>query len=122
MAAAVRYPLTIFYDASCPACVAQMGRLERRDVQARLVLVDCSAADFDETVLAGLPIRHEDLMTAIHARDAHGRWFSGIEVLERAHAAVGRDAVAGIWGSRMLRPMLRRLYAGVARHRHALPR
>jgi predicted DCC family thiol-disulfide oxidoreductase YuxK len=122
MPRAVRYPLTIFYDASCPVCVAQMSRVGRRDVLGRLVLVDCSAADFDETVLAGLPIRRADLMTAIHARDAHGRWFSGIEVLELANAAVGRDAVAGIWGSRMLRPMLRRLYAWVARHRHAFPR
>ena len=122
MAAAVRYPLTIFYDASCPLCVAQMGRLERRDVQGRLVLVDCSAADFDETVLAGLPIRRRDLMTAIHARDAHGRWFSGIEVFELANAAVGRDAMAGIWGSRTLRPLLARLYARVARHRHVFPR
>lgn len=103
-------------------CVAQMARLKRRDVQGRLVLVDCSAADFDETVLAGLPIRREDLMSAIHARDAHGRWFSGIQVFELAYSALGRDAAAGIWGSRTLRPLLARLYAWVARHRHAVPR
>jgi predicted DCC family thiol-disulfide oxidoreductase YuxK len=122
MAADVRYPLTVFYDASCPMCSAEMRALKRRDAQGRLILVDCSAPDFDETVLAGVPIRRADLMTAIHARDAHGRWFSGIEVFELAYGAVGLDVLAGFWGSRILRPVLDRVYPWVARHRQFLSR
>jgi predicted DCC family thiol-disulfide oxidoreductase YuxK len=122
MAATIRYPLTIFYDASCRMCVAQVRRLKRRDAQGRLELVDCSSAQFDETVLAGLPLRRADLMAVIHARDAHGRWYSGVDVFELAYRAVGREAAAGIWANRALRPLLARLYARVARHRHAIPR
>jgi len=122
MAAPARFPLTIFYDASCPLCAGEMHALKRRDAHGRLELVDCSAPDFDESVLAGLPIKREDLMTLIHARDAHGRWFAGIEVFELAYGAVGLDVMSGFWGSRMLRPVLNRIYPWVARHRQALSR
>jgi predicted DCC family thiol-disulfide oxidoreductase YuxK len=122
MAATARFPLTIFYDASCPMCAGEMQLLKRRDAHGRLELVDCSAPDFDESVLAGLPIRRQDLMTLIHARDAHGRWFAGIEVFELAYGAVGLDVIAGFWGSRALRPLLTRIYPWVARHRQVLPR
>ncbi len=118
----MRYPLTIFYDASCRMCATEMEALKRRDVHGRLELVDCSAPDFDETVLAGLPLRREDLMTAIHARDAHGRWSSGVEVFELAYGAVGLDVLAGFWGSRALRPVLERVYPWIARHRQFLSR
>lgn len=114
------YPLTIFYDASCPMCAREMRGLKARDRGGRLELVDCSAPDFDQTVLAGTPIRREDLMTLIHARDAHGRWLIGPEVLNAAYAAAGYEAIARIWGSRRLRPLLDRLYRWVARNRHLL--
>lgn len=119
---AVRFPLTIFYDASCPMCAGEMHALKRRDAHGRLELVDCSAPDFDESVLAGLPIRREDLMNLIHARDAHGTWFSGIEVFEHAYGAVGLDIMAGFWRSRALRPLLNRIYPWIARNRQALSR
>jgi predicted DCC family thiol-disulfide oxidoreductase YuxK len=116
----LRYPLTIFYDASCALCAGEMRALKARDTAARLELVDCSAADFDDTVLAGTLIRREELMTLIHARDAHGRWLVGVEVLAAAHGAVGRRAVADFWGNRTLRPLLERLYSWIARHRQLL--
>jgi predicted DCC family thiol-disulfide oxidoreductase YuxK len=116
----VRFPLTVFYDASCRLCAGEMESLKRRDAHGRLELVDCSAPDFDEAVLAGLPIRRKDLMARIHARDAHGRWFVGVQVFEIACGAVGRDAMAGIWGNRALRPALERIYPWIARHRQLL--
>jgi predicted DCC family thiol-disulfide oxidoreductase YuxK len=118
----MRFPLTVFYDASCPMCATEMNALKRRDADERLILVDCSAADFDESVLAGLPLRREDLMARIHARDAHGRWFSGVEVFEIVYGAVGMDVMAGLWGSRALRPVLDRTYHWIARHRQLLSR
>src|SRR5689334_24910211 len=87
----ILYPLTVFYDASCPMCASEMHALKARDAEGRLELVDCSAADFDETVLAGTCIRREELMTLIHARDAHGRWFVGVDVLEIAYRIAGLD-------------------------------
>ena len=93
----IRYPLTVFYDASCPLCAGEMRALKSRDQDGKLQLVDCSAADFDESVLAGVAIRRHDLMALIHARDAHGRWYVGVDALEQAYAAAGREALAGFW-------------------------
>jgi len=118
----MRYPLTVFYDASCPMCASEMHALKARDAEGRLALVDCSAADFDETVLAGTCIRREDLMTLIHARDAHGRWFVGVDVFEIAYGIARLETIAGIWGSRVLRPVLARLYPWIAKNRQLLSR
>lgn len=118
----MRFPLTIFYDASCPMCATEMHALKSRDADGRLILMDCSAPEFDESVLGGLPIRRSDLMTLIHARDAHGRWFVGIDVFEIAYRAAGLETLAGFWGNRRLRPLLSRVYPWIARHRQALSR
>ncbi|MGQ0547506.1 MAG: thiol-disulfide oxidoreductase DCC family protein [Betaproteobacteria bacterium] len=118
----IRYPLTIFYDASCPLCASEMHALKARDRAGKLELVDCAAPDFDESVLSGLPIRRSDLMTLIHARDAHGRWLRGVDVLAAAYGAVGLEASARIWANGCLRPLWRRLYPLVARNRQVLSR
>jgi predicted DCC family thiol-disulfide oxidoreductase YuxK len=81
------YPFTIFYDASCAMCASEMRALKARDRAGRLELVDCSAPDFDDTVLAGTTIWREDLATQVHGRDAHGTWFFGDDVLGIAYAA-----------------------------------
>jgi predicted DCC family thiol-disulfide oxidoreductase YuxK len=122
MRPAPHYPLTVFYDASCPMCAAEMHALKSSDARGRLRLVDCSAADFDHSVLAGLAITREDLMRLIHVRDARGRWFVGVEAFEHAYRAAGLETLAGWWGSRKLRPLLSRLYPWIARHRQLLSR
>jgi len=118
----VRYPLTVFYDASCPMCASEMHLLKDRDVEGRLALVDCSAPEFDENELLGDGLRRRDLMGLIHARDAYGRWFVGLDVFELAYGAAGLPAMARFWGRARLRPWLRRLYASVAHHRQLLSR
>ena len=82
---AIRYPLTVFYDASCPMCASEMRALKDRDRDAQLDLVDCSARDFDDTVLAGTGITRADLMARLHARDAHGRWLVALDAIEAAY-------------------------------------
>jgi predicted DCC family thiol-disulfide oxidoreductase YuxK len=118
----ILYPLTVFYDASCPMCASEMHALKARDALGRLELVDCSAADFDETVLAGTCIRREELMALIHARDAHGRWFVGVDVFAIAYRIAGLETLAGVWGSRKLRPALVRIYPWIAKNRQLLSR
>jgi predicted DCC family thiol-disulfide oxidoreductase YuxK len=119
---AVRYPLTVFYDASCPMCAAEMHALRERDADGRLALVDCSAAAFSDEGLRAEGITREKLMTLIHARDARGRWLVGPDCFAALYAAVGLHVPARIWGSRRLRPLLSRLYPWIARHRQLLSR
>jgi predicted DCC family thiol-disulfide oxidoreductase YuxK len=110
----VRYPLTVFYDASCPMCATEMHALKRRDRNGRLTLVDCSAPEFDENELLGDGLKRRDLMGLIHARDAHGRWFVGVDVLALAYDAAGLRRMSRFWRSARL---LRRLYPWAARYR-----
>jgi predicted DCC family thiol-disulfide oxidoreductase YuxK len=119
---ALHYPLTVFYDASCPLCAREMQALRQRDRHDRLELVDCSAPDFDDEGLLAEDITREKLMRLIHVRDAYGRWLVGVAGLEATYRAVGRDRAASFWGSRHLHPLLRPLYAWVARHRRTLSR
>jgi predicted DCC family thiol-disulfide oxidoreductase YuxK len=92
------YPLTVYFDATCPLCVAEMGAMRARDAAGRLNLVDCSPAGF-----AGGPAPREALMTAMHAVDAGGRVLSGVPAIRACRAAVGLPA-----GGFTARPAARR--------------
>jgi predicted DCC family thiol-disulfide oxidoreductase YuxK len=118
----IRYPLTVFYDASCPMCASEMHALKERDRDGRLALVDCSAAEFDENALLGDGLRRRDLMELIHARDACGRWLVGVDAFEVIYRVAGLEAAARVWGSPRLRPLLSRIYKWIARYRQPLSR
>lgn len=118
----IRYPLTVFYDASCPMCATEMHALRQRDCHGRLELVDCSAPDFDDTGFLAAGVHRQDLMTLIHAHDAYGRWLIGIDCFEAIYRAVGLDAASRVWGHPLLHPLLRRIYPWIARHRQRLSR
>jgi len=116
---ALRYPVTVYYDASCPMCAAEMHALKKRDGHGRLTLVDCSAPGFPDQVEG---VSRQAMMERIHARDADGVWRVGVEVFEAAYRAVGLTWTARLWGNRFLRPMWDRLYPWIARHRRLLSR
>jgi predicted DCC family thiol-disulfide oxidoreductase YuxK len=116
------YPLTLYYDAGCPLCLAEMTALKRSDHRGRLRLVDCSAADFadPDSIADGRPVAA--LMHRMHARDASGRWWVGIPAFAVAYGAVGVDGVSRFFADPRWRPVTDRLYAWVADHRQGLSR
>ena len=117
----LQYPLTVFYDASCPLCATEMHALKARDRDGLLELVDCSGASFDAADL-GLPVTRAALMERIHARDGDGRWLTGVDVFEAAYGAAGLKKVARFWSSAKLRPVLVFIYPWIARNRQRLSR
>lgn len=122
MNASVRYPLTVFYDASCPMCASEMHALRDLDTRGRIELVDCSAPSFRDTLLRKEGVTREALMELIHARDANGRWLIGIDCFEAVYRAAGLERTARVWGSPKLRPVLSKIYPWIARHRQLLSR
>jgi predicted DCC family thiol-disulfide oxidoreductase YuxK len=122
MNTAVAFPLTVYYDGSCPLCSSEMHALKTADGDKKLLLVDCSRPDFDDRPFAADGVTRAAMARLIHARDATGRWLVGPEVFEAAYAAAGFPMMARLWGSRRLRPLWDRLYPWVARHRRLLSR
>ncbi|GAB2491030.1 thiol-disulfide oxidoreductase DCC family protein [Arenimonas alkanexedens] len=114
------WPLLIYYDASCPLCREEMHALKAYDASAHLTLVDASAPGFTDAELNAAGIPQAELMRLIHARDAAGRWFIGVEVFELAYTAAGLPGMAALWGNPRLRPFWNRVYPWIARLRQPL--
>ena len=109
-------PITVYYDASCGLCSAEIEALKSRDAGGRMRLVDCSAADF----VAPEGATREALMSRIHAKEASGAWLRGVDVFAAVYEAAGFPRVARLYRSRRLRPLLDRAYPWIADHRRLL--
>lgn len=114
--------LVIYYDRSCPLCVAEMETLKGADQQARLALVDCSASGFSDAAAAAKGISAAEMLAALHVRDDAGRWYRGVEAFEQIYAILGIESIAKWLRKPWLKPWLERLYPVIARHRQFLSR
>jgi predicted DCC family thiol-disulfide oxidoreductase YuxK len=114
----ITYPLTIYYDASCPLCRTEMHTIKETDFENKLILVDCSNENFNEPAFC--PTTKAVMMERIHAVDAAGQWIKGVYVFEIAYKAAGFNKLGQFWGSKTLRPLLSRAYPFIADNRHWL--
>ncbi len=72
----ILFPLTVFYDGSCPVCSREIAHYRTLSRSDRLHFIDISAASFDAEVLG---LAQSELMKAMHAQDAAGRLYRGVE-------------------------------------------
>ena len=112
----VAYPLTLYYDGSCRLCSAEIHHLKSRDAASRLALIDCSPDNF-----TGGPAPRQALMNAIHAVDAAGQLYVGIDTFRAAYAAAGLPWVRTMLCLPVLSGMARRAYPVLVRNRYRLP-
>ncbi len=112
--------LTVYFDASCALCQREMAVIRLHDVAQRLAWVDCSAADFDDAPLRAAGVTRADMMASLHLQDAAGAWITGVDAFALLHRTVGMTGIARLWGGKLTRPVMRRLYPLVARHRQWL--
>ena len=115
-AATVQYPITIFYDASCPLCMREVTILKRYDHANQIHLIDCSPKDFATVEGYG----REAMMRLIHSRDAAGQWLVGAPVFAAAYRASGFASIASLWGNARLQPFWRVVYPWIADNRMLL--
>lgn len=113
------YPLTIYYDASCPLCNGEMRNLMLRNADGLLQFVDASPADFTSPLTG---IAREDLMNLLHARKANGEVVKGVEVFRLAYTAVGLGWVTAPTSWPVLHWLADKAYPLLARNRHRIPR
>lgn len=81
------YPLTLFFDSTCPLCAAEMRQLELLDKDKKLRFEDLYADNFQ----ARFP--HIDVVAAdryLHAEYADGKMIYGLDVTCEAWSAVNR--------------------------------
>jgi predicted DCC family thiol-disulfide oxidoreductase YuxK len=83
------YPYTVFFDASCPLCRSEMESIALHDNHQRLILVDCSAAQFDDSPLHRDGITRQVILESLHVRDNCGAWIKGVSAFEAIYAAIG---------------------------------
>ena len=112
----ITYPLTIYYDASCPLCATEMHTIKETDFKNKLILVDCSSNNFNVPTFC--PSSKETMMERIHAQDATGAWIKGVDVFAIAYQAGGFTHLGQLWDSKTLKPILSRAYPFIADNRH----
>lgn len=113
-------PLTIYFDASCALCNSEMQNIKLRDADNELILIDCSASDFDDSPFYAEGITRDTMMNCLHAQDANGAWLKGVAAFEVIYRTVGMASIAKLWGHPLTRPLAERVYPWVVRHRHCL--
>ncbi len=112
----VHYPITIFYDASCPLCTREVTILKRYDHADQIHLIDCSPTDFAKIDGYG----RDAMMRLIHSRDAAGQWLVGAPVFAAAYHASGFASIASLWGSPRLQRFWGVVYPWIADNRMLL--
>jgi predicted DCC family thiol-disulfide oxidoreductase YuxK len=112
------YPITIFYDSSCPLCNQEMSKLKEHDQNGKLILVDCSAAGFVSP--ADAPAK-EKMMQLLHVLTADGLWVVGVPAFRLAYAGVGFSFVVNWLDKPHVMRLMNRLYPLIARNRYLIP-
>lgn len=100
--------ITVYYDGSCPLCLAEINHYEKLDTNAALELVDVSAPDFDGA--AGLV--RQQAMARFHVKLTNGETVSGA----RAFVEVWKKIPSWRWLAKVARvPGMIHLMEGVYR-------
>lgn len=116
----VVYPLTIFYDGACGVCSREI-RYYRSIADERVQFVDIAAFDFDAETFGKTS---DDFQKQMHARDAEGQYFTGVEAFRKLWDALPSPfypLLSTFIGLPGINLAARTGYAVFARSRHLLP-
>jgi predicted DCC family thiol-disulfide oxidoreductase YuxK len=114
--------LELYYDGSCPLCVAEIKAIRAVDTGGELVFTDCAAAGFDEASTLRSGVSKVDLMRELHAREVDGVWYRGVDAFVQLYRRAGLPQIARFWAHPVSRILMGRLYPWIARNRYWLSR
>lgn len=118
----ILFPLTVFYDGSCPVCSREISHYRALSRDGRLNFVDISAESFDA---ADWGMDQAALMKAMHVKDAAGQLYLGVDAFRALWLGLpglryrSLSQVLGLPGLHMLAVLGYRIFA---RYRHLLSR
>jgi len=80
----VSYPLSVFYDGACGVCSKEIAYY-RSIADQRILFVNIADDDFDA---ASYGRTTAEFQAQLHARDARGQFFTGVEAFRRLWEAL----------------------------------
>lgn len=117
------FPLRVFYDGSCAICAAEIEHYLDRDRNGSLQAVDVHSPDFDPQ---SYQIPRSAFMYELHAIDARGRVYRGVEAFRAIWQAFPGSTVYGVMAAvislPLINPAARLCYRVFARLRPFLPK
>ena len=111
--------LIIFYDASCPLCVAEMRQLKLYDVDNRIVLANLHDEDFSQRYPHIDPVHAYRIL---HGQLGDGTLLKGLDVTCRAWSLVGRHKWLNVLRWPVIRFFADAIYLFFARYRNRISR
>jgi predicted DCC family thiol-disulfide oxidoreductase YuxK len=109
--------LTLYYDGSCPLCLAEMEYLKSKDHHSRLCFEDITRSQF---VAAEHGIDCASAMQSIVGKLSNGSQMQGVAVFAAAYQRVGLNSLAWLLSRESLQKPLGFLYLQFAKHRHLI--
>jgi len=111
--------LTLFYDAACPLCQAEILFLSRRNQAGLLDFVDINSERFDSTKIG---ISCDQALAAMYGQYGNGELIQGVTVFSEAYRRADLPFLAWIFSRKSLQTILQVAYRFFARNRHAISR
>ncbi len=109
--------LTLYFDGSCPLCLAEMEYLKSRDQRSLLCFEDITRTQF---VAAEHGIDCERAMQSIVGKLSNGTQMQGVAVFAAAYERVGLHRLAWLLSRKTLQKPLGFMYLQFAKHRHLI--
>ncbi len=109
--------LTLFYDAACPLCQAEIEFLSGRNQQALLAFVDINSEHY---LPERVGVSCEQALAAMYGQYADGSLLSGVDVFAAAYERADLKFLAWIFSRKVLRPVLNLSYRFFAKNRHVI--
>lgn len=109
--------LTLYYDAACPLCRAEIQFLSRRNQQGLLAFVDINSEQYRPEKVG---VSCEQALAAMYGQYADGVLISGVDVFAAAYLRADLKTLAWIFSRKSLRPLLNASYRFFAKNRHMI--